>query len=235
MRALPSLRAVAHIRTDFPDKFGVPRQSGLADELRGRVVFEKPFRVPEAVRGLEGYSHLWLLWLFSRTVGEWPPTVRPPRLGGNARVGVFASRSPHRPNPIGLSCVRLERIDYDNGPTLYVRGADLVDGTPIVDIKPYVPYADCRPDATGGYAVGPGEGELTVEASPEALSLLPPDKRAALLRVLALDPRPGYQHDPERIYGLRFAGLDVRFWVQGETLRVLSAQPDENAKEKTDD
>ena len=139
MRALPSLRAVAHIRTDFPDKFGVPRQSGLADELRGRVVFEKPFRVPEAVRGLEGYSHLWLLWLFSRTVGEWSPTVRPPRLGGNARVGVFASRSPHRPSPIGLSCVRLGRIDYDKGPTLYVRRADLVGGTPIVGIRPYVP------------------------------------------------------------------------------------------------
>ena len=178
MEQVPEMKIIAHIRSDFPTKFGIPRQSGLVEELQATVVFAPEYRNPDAFRGLEGFSHIWLIWEFSGAVREgWSPTVRPPRLGGNARMGVFATRSPFRPNPIGLSSVRLERVEYhpELGPVLHVSGADLMDGTPIFDVKPYVPYADCRPDATGGYAVGPGEGELTVEASPQTLSLLPPD------------------------------------------------------------
>ena len=213
---------IARIHTDFPDKFGVPRQSGLVDELRARVVFEPEYRNEQGVRGLEGYSHIWLIWQFSLSGEAWSPTVRPPKLGGNVRVGVFASRSPNRPNPIGLSCVRLEGIT--KGPVLHVRGADMVDGTPILDIKPYTPYADCHPEATGGYAVGPGRGELDVVLPPKLLALVPPDKRNALTAVLRLDPRPGYQDDPEREYGLAFAGLNVRFVVRGRVLTVTRVE-----------
>ena len=223
-----TVRAVARIRTDFATKFGVPRQSGLADSLEGQVVFEPEYRSPDAVRGLEGFSHLWLLWQFSACTGQgWSPTVRPPRLGGNVRMGVFATRSPFRPNPIGLSCVRLERVETDPalGPVLHVRGADLMDGTPILDIKPYLPYTDCHPDALGGFAPPPGEAALEVRAEPAVLSHLPPDKRKALLEVLSQDPRPGYQHEPGRVYGMLFAGCDVRFTVEDGVLTVREARP----------
>ena len=219
------LKVIARMESDFGAKFGVPRQAGLVPELRGRVVFEPPFRSPEALRGMDGFSHLWLIWEFSenKTAG-WSPTVRPPRLGGNERVGVFATRSPFRPNPIGLSCVKLERVELSgpDGPVLHVSGADLVDGTPILDIKPYLPYADCKPDAVGGFAAQPKEAELTVDCSPALLDRVPEDKRAALLAVLAQDPRPQYQDDPDRVYGMAFAGLEVRFTVAGERLTVLS-------------
>ncbi len=212
---------VAHIRSDFPVKFGIPRQSGLVESLSAQVVFDPPYRDPSAVRGIEGFSHLWLIWEFSLARREgWSPTVRPPRLGGNARVGVFASRSPFRPNPIGLSCVRLERVDLDPrlGPVLYVAGADLADGTPIYDIKPYVPYADCHPEAAGGFAPAP-EATLEVEISPALLERVPPDKREALRGVLAQDPRPRYQRDG-RTYGFPFAGMEIKFTVGDGVLTV---------------
>lgn len=218
------MEPVAHIRSDFSGKFGVPRQAGLVAELRAAIVFEPPFRAPEALRGIEGFSHLWLIWEFSqnRDAG-WSPTVRPPRLGGNRRVGVFASRSPFRPNPIGLSCVGLERVELETsvGPVLYVSGADLADGTPILDIKPYVPYADCRPEASGGFAPAPPEGRLAVSIPPALLDRVPPDRREALAGVLAQDPRPPYQDDPDRVYGFGFAGLEVRFTVRGGALTVV--------------
>ena len=217
------MEPIAHIRSDFATKFGVPRQAGLVEELRAAVVFESPYRVPEALRGIEGFSHLWLIWEFSQARREgWSPTVRPPRLGGNQRVGVFATRSPFRPNPIGLSCVRLERVELStpDGPALYVSGADLVDGTPILDIKPYLPYADCKPEAVGGFAARPKGADLAVDCSPALLDRVPEDKRAALLAVLAQDPRPQYQDDPERVYGMAFAGLEVKFRVAGERLTV---------------
>ena len=218
------MEPVAHIRSDFATKFGVPRQAGVVKELRAAVVLDPPYRSPEALRGIEGFSHLWLIWEFShsRRAG-WSPTVRPPRLGGNRRIGVFASRSPFRPNPIGLSCVRLERVEWDtpDGPALIVSGADLVDGTPILDIKPYVPYADCRPEAKGGFAAAAPEGALAVEIPPELLERVRPDKRAALLGVLAQDPRPSYQDDPGRVYGFGFAGLEVRFRVEEGALTVV--------------
>ena len=209
------LTVIARIRTDFREKFGVPRQSGLVEALRGTVVFEPAYRSRDALRGIEGFSHLWLLWGFSenrRSGGEWSPTVRPPRLGGNERLGVFATRSPYRPNPIGLSCVRLcaVREDAALGPVLDVAGADMVDGTPIYDVKPYLPYADCRGEAAGGFAAEAPEPKPV--RCPEALlRVLPTEKREALLDTLALDPRPRYQDDPERIYGLSFAGYNVRF------------------------
>lgn len=217
------MEPVAHIRSDFPTKFGVPRQAGLVEELRAAVVFEPPYRVPEALRGIEGFSHLWLIWEFSQNRREgWSPTVRPPRLGGNRRVGVFATRSPFRPNPIGLSCVRLEGVELDTaeGPVLHVSGADLVDGTPILDIKPYVPYADCHPEAAGGFAGTAPEGGLAVDVPPGLLDRVAPDRRAALLGVLAQDPRPSYQDDPRRVYGFGFAGLEVRFTVRDGVLTV---------------
>ena len=219
-----SLKVIARIETDFAEKFGIPRQSGLVPSLRGRVVFEPEYRNPEALRGIEGFSHLWLIWQFSRAVREtWSPTVRPPRLGGNTRLGVFATRSPFRPNALGLSCVRLEAVEQtDRGPVLVVSGADLLDGTPIYDIKPYLPYADSVPDAVGGFAAEAPKSRLTVEADPALLEALPEEKREALLEVLALDPRPSYQDDPARIYGFRFADREVRFRVEGEKLTVLS-------------
>ena len=221
------MRVIARIHSDFAQKFGIPRQSGLVDELEAAVVFEPEFRSPEALRGIEGFSHLWLIWEFSQARRtEWSPTVRPPRLGGNARMGVFATRSPYRPSPIGLSCVRLAGVELDGalGPVLKVRGADLLDGTPILDIKPYVPYADSRPQALGGFASAPKEADLAVDIPPELLERVPPGKRAALTGVLAQDPRPAYQEDPERVYGMAFAGLEVRFRVREGRLTVLSVE-----------
>ena len=218
-----TLRVIARIHSDFPTKFGIPRQSGLVEELRSAVVFEPEYRNPDALRGLEGFSHLWLIWQFSQAVREnWSPTVRPPRLGGNARMGVFAARSPFRPNPIGLSCVRLERIEQHPqwGPALWVAGADLMDGTPIYDVKPYLPYADCRPEAAGGFASQPKEASLRVECPPELLEPVEEARRAALLGVLAQDPRPTYQHDPDRVYGLAFGGWEVKFTVAEDVLTV---------------
>lgn len=217
------IRPIARIRTDFPTKFGIPRQAGLTGELKGRVIFEKEYRIEEALRGLEGFSHLWLIWGFSGNEGHpWSPTVRPPRLGGNIRMGVFATRSPFRPNGLGLSCVRLLAVEKekDLGPTLSVAGPDMLDGTPIYDIKPYLPYADCFPEASGGFAPDPGT-QLQTEIPPELLKKLPEEKQAGLLAVLTNDPRPRYQDDPERIYGFPFAGFEIRFRVENNCLRVL--------------
>ena len=216
---------IAHIRTDFPTKFGIPRQSGLVEALEGVIVFAPKYRDANALRGLEGYSHIWLLWKFSEAVAaEWSPTVKPPRLGGNTRMGVFATRSPFRPNPIGLSCVRLLGIDYDTpeGAVLRVAGADLMDGTPIYDIKPYLPYADCHPDATAGFAGAVENHRLEVSFPEALLAEIPADKRAALFGILEQDPRPGYRRgESGRRYGVAFAGMDVRFVVEGDVLRVV--------------
>ena len=217
------MHVIATIRSDFPTKFGIPRQSGLVEELRATVVFEPDYRNPDALRGLEEFSHIWLIWQFSQAVRDrWSPTVRPPRLGGNTRMGVFATRSPFRPNPIGLSCVRLEAIEKDPelGHVLVVSGADLMDGTPILDIKPYLPYADAHPEALGGFTGNVGGEVLAVEFPTELLSQVPEDKREALMGVLARDPRPPYQHDPDRVYGMAFGGLEVSFSVEGERLSV---------------
>lgn len=221
------MKVIARIQSAFPEKFGIPRQSGLVEDLAAQVVFEPEYRSPEAVRGLEEFSHVWLIWEFSETARDtWSPTVRPPRLGGNQRLGVFATRSPYRPNPIGLSCVQLERVEISAslGPVLHVRGADLMDGTPIYDIKPYLPYADCHPEAVGGFAAERPEGGLTVEIPELWLSRVPEADRAALIGVLAQDPRPAYQRDPERSYGLSFAGLEVRFRVDGNRLTVCQIE-----------
>ena len=218
------MKPIAHIRSDFATKFGVPRQAGLVEELQAAIVFQPPCRTPDALRGIEGFSHLWLIWAFSENKpGSWSPTVRPPRLGGNKRLGVFATRSPFRPNPIGLSCVKLDRVELDGpeGPVLYVSGADLVDGTPILDIKPYVPYADCHPGAAGGFAGDAPAAGLAVHFPPELLARVPEDRRAALTGVLAQDPRPPYQDDPGRVYGFGFAGLEVRFTVADGALTVV--------------
>lgn len=210
------MKTIAKIHTDFPTKFGIPRQSGLVEELKGKIVFEPEFRRPDAIRGLEGFSHIWLLWKFNTPSDGHSLTVRPPKLGGNIRMGVFATRSPFRPNNIGLSCVKLEGID---GTELAVSGADLMDGTEIVDIKPYVPYADCHPDAVGGFSKD-GSEKLQVVVDDKLLKAFPEGKRAALIKVLELDPRPQYQNDPERLYGFGFAGYEIRFTVDGGTLFV---------------
>ena len=218
-----SIRPIAHLRCDLPEKFGIPRQAGIVEALEGRVVFEPEYRDPSALRGLEDFSHIWLIWQFSRAVREdWSPTVRPPRLGGNARMGVFATRSPFRPNALGLSCVRLLGLEQtaEEGTVLRVAGADLMDGTPIFDVKPYLPYADCHPEAAAGFAPDPG-ATLTVRIAPELEERIPPEKREALIGVLANDPRPRYQADPERVYGLSFAGKQVKFRVDGDELTVL--------------
>ena len=225
------MEPIARIHTDFSTKFGVPRQSGLVEALEAEIIFEPPYRDPAALRGLAGFSHLWLVWVFHQAAGRpWSPTVRPPRLGGNRRMGVFATRSPFRPNPVGLSAVKLAGIEAagPSGPVLRVRGADLVDGTPILDIKPYLPYADCIPEASGGFAPQPALAPLTVEIPPALLERVPPERREALEAVLAQDPRPRYQADPERIYGFTFAGLEVRFTVEGEwlTVREVAASPE---------
>ena len=226
---MQTLDIIARIRTDFPEKFGIPRQSGLIDALKGTIVFAEKYRDPSALRGIEGYSHLWLIWQFSESVTErFSPTVKPPRLGGNTRMGVFATRSPFRPNPLGLSCVRLEGVDLHtpDGPVLHVSGADMMDGTPIYDIKPYLPCADCRPDATGGFTDGIEYARLDVTFPPALLDRIPPDKREALMEVLAQDPRPGYRGDGDaRRYGVAFAGHDVRFVVEGDALRVVEVVP----------
>lgn len=219
-------RPVARIRTDFPEKFGIPRQSLLAD-TKGRIVFEEGYRNPEAVRGIEGYSHLWLLWEFSEAVrGKFRPTVRPPRLGGNERVGVFATRSPFRPNPVGLSCVRLERVEMSReyGPVLYVAGADLMDGTPIFDIKPYLPYVDAHPEAAGGFAQERKDYRLEILFSEECRENFSPEELSALREVLAQDPRPSYQDDPQRVYGMSYAGREIKFRVEDGTLTVVGCQ-----------
>lgn len=221
------LNIIAHIRTDFTSKFGIPRQSGLVDELEATIIFKPEYRNPDALRGLEEYTHLWLLWQFSECIGkEWTPTVRPPRLGGNKRMGVFATRSPFRPNPIGLSCVKLLGIEKTEkyGYVIRVSGADLLDGTPIFDIKPYLPYVDSHPEATNGFALDEKDGRLKVEISDDIIRIIPTEKQAALIAVLAQDPRPGYQNIPERIYGIEFAGFDVRFRVDESVLSVTEIQ-----------
>ena len=225
-----SIQAIARIRSDFPTKFGIPRQSGLVEDLRSTVVFEPEYRNPDALRGIEEFSHLWLIWQFSQAVRQgWSPTVRPPRLGGNTRMGVFATRSPFRPNNLGLSCVRLLGIEHtrEYGPVLHVGGADLMDGTPIFDIKPYIPYADAHPEAAGGFTDTAGDFLLDVDFPAELLSLLPEDKRAAALGVLSHDPRPSYQHKPGRVYGLNFAGFDIRFIVEENQLIVQEVTAEE--------
>ena len=217
------MEIIARIENGFREKFGVPRQSGLVPEVISRVVMAEKYSVREAFRGIEDYSHLWLLWEFDRAQqDDWRPTVRPPRLGGNVRMGVFATRSPFRPNPLGLSSVRLEAIEHrpDVGPVLIVRGADLMDGTPIYDIKPYIPYADCHPDAAEGFTGQTQSHHLQVAFPPELLEQVPQADRAALTGVLANDPRPSYQHDPQRVYGMEFGTLEVHFTVDGELLTV---------------
>ena len=218
------MQPVARVSTCYPDKFGAPRQSGLVPDARARLVFEPPFRHPDAVRGLEGFSHLWLVWVFSENVDKgWSPTVRPPRLGGNVRMGVFATRSPFRPNAIGLSCVRLDHIEQQTpeGPVIWVRGADLLDGSPIFDIKPYLPYADAHPEALGGFALQEKEGALRIVFPEELLARVPEELRQGLCDVLRQDPRPGYQDEPGRRYGMAFAGFDVRFTVENGVLTVV--------------
>ena len=218
-----SMRVIARIHSDFATKFGVPRQSGLVDALESTVVFEPEYRNMDALRGLEDFSHLWLVWVFDKAVRrDWSPTVRPPRLGGNRRMGVFATRSPFRPNPIALSSVKLAGIEQtaEQGPVLYILGADLMDGTPILDIKPYIPYADAHPEALGGFAAVPAGETLEVIIPSELLEKIPPKRREALRGVLAQDPRPHYQDDPGRIYGFGFAGMEVKFSVEGTCLTV---------------
>ena len=219
-----NIQVIARMRSDFPTKFGIPRQSGLVEELRSTIVFEPEFRNADALRGIEGYSHLWLIWQFSEAVRtEWSPTVRPPRLGGNVRMGVFATRSPFRPNSLGLSSVRLLGVEQteNEGTVIHVAGADLMDGTPIFDIKPYIPYGDCHPDATGGFTDTAGEFLLNVNFPEELLQKLPEEKRSAAIGVLSHDPRPSYQRKPDRIYGLTFAGFDIRFTVTDDQLTVV--------------
>ena len=213
------LKIIAKIHTDFPTKFGIPRQSGLVDELKAKIIFEPEYRVSDAVRGLEDFSHIWLIWQFSEAVREgWSPTVRPPRLGGNKRMGVFSTRAPFRPNAIGLSSVKLECVEItkDLGPVLHVSGADLMDGTPIFDIKPYLPYVDSHPEATGGFAQPLTSYELNVDFPEELLERVATAKREALIAILKQDPRPAYQKDPDRVYGFPFAGQEIKFTVDDE-------------------
>ena len=219
------MEPIAHIHTDFPTKFGVPRQSGLASALESTIIFEPEYRNPDALRGIEGFSHIWLIWQFDRAMREgWSPTVLPPKLGGKTRVGVFATRSPFRPNSIGLSCVKLEKVALDepDSPVLYVEGADLMNGTPIFDIKPYIPYADCHPEATGSFTEYSKDHHLNVEFPQELLERIPGESREALIAVLADDPRPAYQNDPERSYGMPFGEKDIHFRVDGDILRVYN-------------
>lgn len=221
-----NFKIIARIQSDFTGKFGIPRQSGLVKDLRATIQFEPEFRNCDALRGLEGFSHLWLVWVFSENIRDtWSPTVRPPRLGGNKRLGVFATRSSFRPNPIALSCVKIEeiRLDQEN-PTIVVSGADLMNGTPIVDIKPYLPYADSIPDAKGGFADAVIGNKIHVTAAPEILNKIEADKQSALLEILAEDPRPHYQNDPDRIYGFSFAGHEIKFSVNSDELTLVSIE-----------
>ena len=219
-----NIQIIARMRSDFPTKFGIPRQSGLVDSLRSTIVFEPEFRNPDALRGLEDFSHLWLIWQFSEAVRQgWSPTVRPPRLGGNTRMGVFATRSPFRPNNLGLSSVKLIGLEetQNYGTVIHVAGADLMDGTPIFDIKPYIPYGDCHPEASGGFTSTADDFLLQVEFPVPLLEILPSDKRDAAIGILSHDPRPSYQRKPDRIYGVGFAGFDIRFTVKDDILSVL--------------
>ena len=223
-----TIQVIARIKSDFPTKFGIPRQSGLVDALRSTIIFEPEFRNPDTLRGIEGYSHLWLIWQFSEAVrSDWSPTVRPPRLGGNVRMGVFATRSPFRPNSLGLSSVKLLGVEHtaEYGTVIHVGGADLMDGTPIFDIKPYIPYGDSHPEATGGFTDTAGEFLLDVDFPESLLAMLPEEKREAAIGVLSHDPRPSYQRDPDRVYGLGFAGFDIRFTVTENRLQVQEVSP----------
>lgn len=227
MMEMIQMHVIARMHSDFDTKFGVPRQSDLVPDLKSTIVFEREYRDENMLRGLEQFSHLWLIWLFSENpAGEWKPTVRPPRLGGNARVGVLATRSPFRPNPVGLSCVRLGgvRRDPKQGWVIDVYGADLVNGTPIIDIKPYIPYTDIRSDASGGFTDAVRFHTLNVVISDDLRKRVPKDKQSALIGVLQQDPRPSYQDDPDRVYGISFAGMNVRFRVAGDVLTVIEIQ-----------
>lgn len=222
-----NFKVIARIKSDFPEKFGIPRQSGLLPNLRSTIRFEPEFRNADALRGLEGFSHLWILWIFSENVRDtWSPTVRPPRLGGNKRLGVFATRSSFRPNPIAMSCVKIEeiRLEGTNGPEIIVSGADLMDGTPIVDIKPYLPFADSVPEAKGGFAESVKGNNLEVEIPTELLEKFPAEKREVLVQILSQDPRPHYQDDAERVYGFNFSGFEIKFKVSDSKLTVESIQ-----------
>ena len=227
MDSVYTIKTIARIQSDFPEKFGIPRQSGLIQELKAKIIFEPEYRNPDALKGLEGYSHIWLIWGFSKAVRKhWSPTVRPPRLGGNQRMGVFATRSPFRPNPLGLSLVRLDGIEptEESGSILRVSGADLMDGTPIFDIKPYLPYVASYPDACGGFGTAQKDYRLDVDCPPAYFELIPPEHRDALLAILAQDPRPSYQQDPSRIYGMKYAMMNVKFYVEGKTLHVCGIE-----------
>ena len=218
-----TLKVIGYIYTDFPTKFGIPRQSGIVNELVGKIIMEPEYRNPEGLKGLEGFSHIWLLWSFSENeCDSWSATVKPPRLGGKKRMGVFATRSPFRPNGIGLSCVKLKKIEWDEvkGPILHVSGIDMMNKTPIYDIKPYLPYSDCHPEATGGFAAEVEDYSLKVVFPKELLMVIPERKRDAIQYVLSQDPRPAYHADPERRYGVEFAGYDVRFHVKDKVLTV---------------
>ena len=235
MKDIP-IKVIARVRSDFPEKFGIPRQSGLVDSLKATVVMEPEYRSAEAFRGIEGFSHLWLIWFASENVRDgWSPTVRPPRLGGNVRKGVFATRSPFRPNPICLSCVKLSavRMDPELGPVLEVAGADLMDGTPILDIKPYHPGADCHPEAATGFISEHVDYRVDVEIPDEMLRIVPEDRREGLTGVLSEDPRPAFHRDPERIYGMSFAGLTVRFRVADRVCRVVEITPEEETESRS--
>lgn len=217
------MKIIGYIHTDFPTKFGIPRQSGLVDSLKATITFEPEYRNPEAFRGLEQFSHIWLLWKFSKSEKKnWSATVKPPRLGGKKRMGVFATRSPYRPNDIGLSCVRLEKVEFDEkkGPVLHVAGADLMDGTPIYDIKPYIAYTDSHPEALEGFAGNVKANQLEVIFPEELLNRYPEDKRSAVIGILQQDPRPAYDTDETRVYGVEFAGYDIHFTVTGNVLEV---------------
>lgn len=223
-----AMHPIARMRSDFPDKFGIPRQSGLVEDLRSTIVFEPEYRNADALRGIEEFSHLWIIWQFSQAVRQgWSPTVRPPRLGGNMRMGVFATRSPFRPNNLGLSCVKLLGVEQtpDHGTVLHVGGADLMDGTPIFDIKPYIPYSDAIPEASGGFTGRVGDFLLTVDFPEDLLRKLPDEKRSAAIGVLSHDPRPSYQKNSDRIYGLHFSGFDIRFTVKDDVLTVCAVEP----------
>ena len=221
------MKVIGHIRTDFPSKFGIPRQSGLIDGLKGKIILEPEYRNPQVYKGIEEFSHIWLLWEFSEAKKEhWSAIVKPPRLGGKKRMGVFATRAPFRPNNIGLSCVKLDRVEQDekDGPVLWVAGVDLLDGTPIYDIKPYIPLTDCHPEASEGYTRETKIHELKVEFPEDLLNQYPEEKRQAVLGILAQDPRPTYFQDPERVYGVPFAGFDVKFRVDGDLLIVCGLE-----------
>ena len=221
------MKIIARIKSEFPEKFGIPRQSGLVSSLKAQIIFEEEYRNLDAVRGLDEFSHLWIIWQFSKAVRDtWSPTVRPPRLGGNKRIGVFATRSPFRPNAIGLSSVKIEKIDLDgeNAPVIHVSGADLMDGTPIFDIKPYLAYTDAHPDAVGGFTENVADRRLKVEFDGELENAVPNEIKTALCDLLAEDPRPSYQHDSQRVYGLSFAGYEIGFTVDKKTLKVIKLE-----------